>query len=221
MKSSLLPVSSLLALLLLLSGCVSSDLKYVPPKAAAVAAQNFKEVDRPKDEIWSALVAGLGSQFFVINNMDKASGFINVSYSGDPEKYVDGGELYFKVENIRGLREYRFPASRENVQYEVFNSGILMGVSRRLSLDGRMNVIVTESSSGRTRVTVNTRYVLTLNASGQNAMGQPMMPQTETISFNTGGEAKLSSGTTFRPTGEFEMAVLALVNERKGLPGGL
>lgn len=212
MKSSILAASVLI--LSLLSGCVSSDRNYAPPRAPATATQNFKEVERPKEEIWSALVAGLGSQFFVINNMDKASGFINVSYSGDPEKYVDGGELYFKVENMRGPREYRFPGSRADAQYEVFQNGILMGITRRLSLDGRMNVVVSEPSPGRTRVTVNTRYVITLNATSQNAMGQPMMPHTQTISFDTGGEAKLTGGTTFRPTGAFEAAVLALVGEK-------
>jgi hypothetical protein len=78
-------------------------------------------VERSKDEVWNELVAGLGAQFFVINNMDKASGFINVSYSGDPEKYVDGGELYFQVENLRGPREYRFPGSKSKPKGSGFN----------------------------------------------------------------------------------------------------
>lgn len=213
MKSSIL--SACVLALTLLSGCVSSDRNYTPPQATSKAVQTTKEVDRPREEVWSALVSGLGSQFFVINNMDKASGFINVSYSGDPEKYVDGGELYFKVENLRGPREYRFPASRANAQYEAFAGGILMGLNRRLALEGRLNVVVTEPSPGRTRVMVNTRYVLTLNVTGQNAMGQPLQPHSETISFNTGSEAKLSSGTTFRSTGELEAAVLRLIGEEK------
>lgn len=209
MKSSIRLI--LLISLISLCGCVSSDRNYAPPSSKATVAPNFKEVERSKDEVWNELVAGLGAQFFVINNMDKASGFINVSYSGDPEKYVDGGELYFQVENLRGPREYRFPGSKASVQYETFRNGVLMSVFRRLSLNGRMNVIVSEPASGRTRVTVNTRYVLTLNVTGQNVMGQPSMPHNETISFNTGGEAKLAAGTTFKPTGEFEAAVLSVV----------
>ncbi len=156
-------------------------------------------------------MSGLSSQFFVVNNMDKASGFINVSYSGDPEKYVDGGELVFKVSNLREPREYRFPAATANSQYEVFQNGVLIGVQRHLSLEGRMNVVVSESAPGKTKVTVNTRYVLTLNSTMQSFAGQPIPPYTGTISFNTGEEAKFPSGTTFRSTGALEAAALALV----------
>lgn len=195
-----------------LTGCVTGNRSYAPPVAkSALVAPNFKEVGTQKDEVWAALVSGLGSQFFVVNNMDKASGFINVSYSGDPEKYVDGGELVFKVSNLRGPREYRFPASRANTQYENVDRGILITVQRRLSLEGRMNVVVTDVVPGRTRVTVSTRYVLTLNAGGHTVTGQPLTPVNETIAFITGGEAKLTSGTTFRSTGELESAVLSLV----------
>lgn len=153
--------------LLTLSGCVTSEQKYSPPATKVSLTSNFKEVEGSKEEVWSALVSGLGSQFFVINNMDKASGFINISYSGDPEKYVDGGELYFKVENMRGPREYRFPGARANMQYERSANGMLMVINRRLSLDGRMNVITTETTPGHIRVTVNTRYVLTYNSTTQ------------------------------------------------------
>ena len=39
------------------------------------------------------MVAGIGDSFFVINNLDKESGFINVSYSGDPCMFVDCGRV--------------------------------------------------------------------------------------------------------------------------------
>lgn len=190
---------------------MSYDSQYAPPAARSGSSANTKEVALSKEAVWNALVSGLGSRFFVINNMDKASGFINVSYSGDPEKYIDGGELYFKFENMRGPREYRFPASKAQMQYELLNGGVLVMVDRRLSLEGRVNIIVTEPGEGRSLLTVNTRYVLTLNVTGRNIMGQPIPPFSETISFNTGGEAKLAAGTTFRPTGALEEAVLSLV----------
>jgi len=200
-----------LFVLILITGCVSSSHDYTPPSASLSTAANFKEVDKSKEEVWNELITGLSGQFFVINNMDKSSGFINVSYSGDPERYVDGGELYFKVTNLRGTREYRFPASQANSQYEIFENGILSTVNRSLNLEGRMNVVVSEVNSQKTRVTVHTRYVLTANGFMQAVTGQSATIPSQTITFDTGNEGRTSAGHIFRPTGELEDSVLALV----------
>ena len=42
-------------------------------------------------------MAGLSSNFFTINTMDNKSGFINLNYTGDPEKYVEGGEFSYTI----------------------------------------------------------------------------------------------------------------------------
>ena len=195
-----------------LTGCVAGKHSYTPPASTGMSAsQNWKEVDRPKDEVWKDLIAGLGAEFFVINNLDKSSGFINVSYSGDPQQYVDGGEYDFMVSNLRGKRDYRFPAAKANTEYEIFQNGILMTLTRQLNLEGRINVIVTEVSRDRTKVQVNTRYILTLSVSGHDATGRPLRPSSSNITFNTGTSAHSSAGTVFRATGELEHSILAMV----------
>jgi hypothetical protein len=71
-----------ITLVVVLAGCASATSNYQPP---STSARNYsKEVNRPKDLVWNDTVAALGQRFFVINNMDKASGLINLSYSGDP-----------------------------------------------------------------------------------------------------------------------------------------
>jgi hypothetical protein len=142
--------------------------------------------------------------------MDKQSGFVNLSYSGDPEQYIDGGELCYKVSNLRGERVYRFPASRANSQYEALLNGVLCGLYRQLSLDGRINVLVQEVTPTRTRLIVNTRYVLTLKVSGQTVTNQTLTPYEESISFNTSLSTKSRGGAEYRSNGKLEAAILDL-----------
>ena len=76
----------------LLSGCLSGGFNYQPPPDSAVPP-NSKAVAKPIDAVWKELVSGLAGRYFVINNIDRGSGLINLSYSGDPQLYVDCGEL--------------------------------------------------------------------------------------------------------------------------------
>ena len=88
-------------------GC-AGKLDYVRPIVQPGASSNSKVIDKPRDAVWNASVPALGRQFFVINNLDKSSGLINVSYSGDPEKYVDCGQVSSYVKNLQGeARRFR------------------------------------------------------------------------------------------------------------------
>ncbi len=61
------------------AGC-AGKLEYTPP-TASYAVTNSKIVNKTKEEVWSELVPALAKKFFVINNIDKSSGLINISYS--------------------------------------------------------------------------------------------------------------------------------------------
>jgi len=86
-----------------LSGCVSGKVDYMRPSQQS-SLSNSKIINRSRDEVWNSSVPQLGKQFFVINNLDKSSGLINISYSGDPEKYVECGTITSYVRNVRGER---------------------------------------------------------------------------------------------------------------------
>jgi hypothetical protein len=198
-----------IACLIFLIGCATGNFAYIPSNQTAIV-QNSIEVNKSKDSTWNQLVAGLSSGFFVINNMDKQSGFINLSYAGDPEKYVEGGELSYTVSNLRGERNYRFPASRANAQFETMINGNLCGIRRQLDLEGRINILLSELPSNRTRLTVNTRYILSLKATGQTATGQPVAPYQENISFNSGQSTKSNAGVEYRSNGKLEQTILEI-----------
>ena len=193
-----------------LTGCVSSNYSYKPP-LPMLHIESSITVNEVKTTVWSKLVKGIGANFFVINNMDKESGFINVSYSGDPEKYIVGGELNYEFSNLRGARKYNFPATRANAQYETTINGNLCFITRKMDLDGRMNILISEVDSTHTLVSVNTRYIITMNLTGTDAMGRNLQPYQETISFNTGQSGKSTGGGEYYSNGEFERAILDLV----------
>ncbi|HEX6957771.1 MAG TPA: hypothetical protein VF194_07275 [Ferrovibrio sp.] len=198
---------------LLLNAC-AGKLDYTPPYGGT-STTNTKTVAKSKDEVWKELIPELSKQFFVINNVDKSSGLLNVSYSGDPERYVDCGTVSSYVKNARGERSYVFPGARASQTYEAMTDNLYF-INRTMSLDGRMNVIVQETGPSSSSITVNTRYVVTRTVRVQGAAGGAGS-FTDTINFNTGQLTSFpASGnlpaTQCRPTGMFEAEVLGLVN---------
>lgn len=202
-------------ILTILVGC-AGKLEYTRPTTLPTL-NNSVVINKGKDELWKTIIPMLGKQFFVINNLDKDSGLINISYSGDPEKYVDCGWVNSYVKNARGERTYKFPASKAYQDFEVMDmekGGQLFLVSRKMNLEGRMNVIVEEIENGKSRVTTNTRYILTKTSSirflNDNLKNQTNT-STDSISFNSGQEGTFAGGTTCRATGKLEDEVLSLL----------
>src|SRR5579883_799529 len=195
------------AVLVLLAGC-AGKVEYTPPSVSA--GTNTKHVNKAKDAVWDQLVPALSKNFFVVNTIDKSSGLINISYSGNPERYVDCGEFHSYVKNARGERNYRFNAAVENVAYETFVNNALLAHQRKVSLDGRMNIVVEPAGKAESNVTVNTRYVLSITYVERDIEGHTAN-LSNTISFNSGGSGQ-GQTITCRPNGEFEKQVLELVN---------
>jgi hypothetical protein len=158
------------------------------------------------------MIPALAKSFYVINNIDKDSGLINISYRGDPEKYLNCGEVYYSVSDFGRKREYRFPGSRADQRYETRQGIHLIRGHRTMDLNGRMNIIFEEISNNRTRITVNIRYILTKTIIHRYA-DRRIMPATskQTISFDS-RQRKSFPGvkTTCQPTGLLEQGVLDL-----------
>jgi len=177
---------------------------------------NTKSVERPRDAVWNSTVPELGKQFFVINNLDKSSGLINISYSGDPEKYIDCGRVTSYVKNARGERTYDFPGSKAQQSYEVMNAGVgLFFLDRRMTLEGRVNLVFEETSSITTKVTANTRYSVTRSQDIRDVNGASRT-FTHTISFNSGSGASFPGSADGRATecvstGALEREILAII----------
>lgn len=197
-------------------GCAGT-LEYRPP-IGSPTIDTIKIVPRSRDDVWATLVPALGKEFFVINNLDKASGLINVSYSGDPERYVNCGVITSFVKNARGERTYSFPASRAQTQYEVMSPQAgLVFVDRRMTLDGRINVVLEEAGRSVTKVTVSTRYALRLDGTLRPAGGGAPQTATRSATFNGGAVGSFPASSDGRVTncialGTLEQEILRLIN---------
>lgn len=190
-----------------LFGACSGKYAYIPP-TQSYKTNNTVTINKPIAEVWKQIIPALGGSFFVINNLDKESGFINISYSGDPEKYVDCGIIDSYVKNARGERTYRFPASTGYKEYETLENGKnLFFIKRKMDLEGRINIIVQELSENSTLVTVNTRYLLTKDIIVSNPQNQSFHEK-NSISFNTNGSSTFPAQTICFATGALEKEVL-------------
>jgi hypothetical protein len=173
----------------LLAAC-AGQVDYVRPSTTPSPGQNVKIIAKGRDAVWAASVPALGKQFFMINNLDKASGLLNISYTGDPERYIDCGRITSFVKNAQGERTYDFAGAKAQQNYEIMNPGVgLFFLDRRMSLEGRVNLIFEEVGPATTQVTANTRYVVVRTQTARSAAGGMPSNSSETISFNSGGGA--------------------------------
>ena len=196
---------SLLLLFVCPLACVGpgkSSLHYQDPTAEE-RIKNETTFTRSFDDTWDLLIGQLGGYkfFFVINNVEKASRIINLSFSNDkPQDYVDCGitERSFAFQDEKAT--YNYPVSGSTVYKYAGSWGpkddlpAVTTVMRKAALEGRINIYVAPKDN-ETIVTVNTRYVLTIRSSGQtelfNGYGtivdhRPLAVEPITVSFNTG-----------------------------------
>ena len=173
----------------LLCSC-AGKVEYIRPTTVSIPGANTKIIDKPRDAVWNAAVPELGKQFFIINNLDKSSGLINISYSGDPEKYIDCGRITSYVKNARGERVYDFAGAKAQQNYEIMEPGVgLFLIDRRMALEGRVNLVFQELNSSQTRVTANTRYLVQRQRTFQNLGNNSTQTVSDSLSFNAGGSA--------------------------------
>lgn len=199
---------------LALCGCVSGGMNYSKPQASVDQSANSIVVAKSRDTVWSRAIPSLGKHFFVINTMEKSSGLINISYSGNPEKYVDCGHVHTDVTNARGPRSYDFAGASPDQQYEFVVNNRLYSARRKMSLDGRVNLIFENVDSSHTRITASTQYIVRKDfeflMTGATIPGR----SSDSISFTSGGSAVFpNSETTCAATGALESQLLSLVRE--------
>ena len=185
----------------LISSCATigkSDHRSSQPEDIII--KNELILDEEFDIIWDRLVKKLASGFYVINNIDKSSRIINVSYtSNNPEKYVDCGSTHRTY--VRGSEEVTYDYEiASSCNYKMASAGGVYGnfpityfINRNTSLDGRVNIYVAPIDKG-TLVTVNCRYIFTVKVDGlaqqENAFGtivysQQIPQQSSSVTANT------------------------------------
>lgn len=175
---------------ILATGCATSSIDYQAPTQSKIV--NTKVVDKPFDQVWDNLVQQLSSDFFVINNIDKNSRLINLSFSTQkPSEYVDCGVTTRRFENARGENSYVYKTA-DSAAFSLTNQqGHAFNATRKTKLNGRVNIYVAPTSSG-TSVAVNTKYVVDVIFVATGFDGHP--GGSENLSFDFSTKQSYSGG---------------------------
>lgn len=192
-----------------LTGCATSSLDYRPPSSQGMS--HTKEVQIPFDQAWDAMVRQLSSDFFVINNIDKNSRLINLSFSTQkPSDFVDCGITNREFENGRGKRSYTYAAADSSTFSVTNDKSLAFNMSRRTKLEGRVNIYMAPAGSG-TSVAVNSKYALQINWSAVGFDGAPGGSGSNTFDFST-KQGYTNSDLTCYAKGTLERRILDMVN---------
>ena len=173
-----------LAALFLVGGCATSSYIYTPPTSLSTP-ENEVVLNEPFEVVWDRMVKNLSAEFFIINNIEKVSRLMNISFSASsPGRYVDCGRTRRTFTNLQGEQVYEY-ASADSSRYTMTNArGIAFNFVRTTKLDGRTNIYVAPEG-GKTVVRVNTRYIVNIQVQWYNLAGQPAGTAQHTWAFNT------------------------------------
>jgi hypothetical protein len=217
-----------------LSGCATqgvNSFKYLERSPTRV--DNEITISKPQPQVWDGLVKELSKSFFVINNIDKESRLINLSFSSNSATdYVECGQTHRVYQqgskkevfdyDVAGPATFKFAAPRQ--EHNAFVNYAIM--QRQTSVEGRTNIYLApnEKDSSTTIMTVNTRYILTIKTRGQayaehlngNIYPREHIPeQTFTIMFNTNQPGQASGAAADMITcfskGKLEKDILDLI----------
>ncbi len=210
---------------LALVGCAvprASTMHYAPAQFPnrivneAVVPESF-------DVCWSRLIAGLSSEFFVINNVEKASGLITLDFASEaPERYIDCGQT------TRTYADSTFTYAVAGDSQYLVDEKVGVNVARKeihrtTSVEGKINVHVSAVPDG-TKIAVNVRYVLTTRVGGRYRIAgslasgpvQEFAPETYTKAFNTNAPSERESqdDVSCGSNGALEQIILDVVRKK-------
>ena len=169
-------LSSLVITILLSSCAVEKEKltenfgKYVPPNIDNTNFKNSVITNKNFDETWSSVVDFVNGSFFKIENLEKDSGLLTLSFgSKQAESFIDCGDfeytLFFTGEEFKG----------SYIDYA--KSGLLA------VLEAKMNINIREIDNESTKISINTNYTY----STQHALGYYDPKLNQTYSFVSGG----------------------------------
>ena len=144
--------------------------KYVPPNIDDTNFKNSTISNKNFDETWNSLLDFVNDSFFKIENLEKDSGLLTLSFGAkEAEKFIDCGDfeytLFFTGEDFKG----------SYIDYA--KSGLLA------VLEAKMNINIQKIDIKSSKISINTNYTY----STQHALGYYDPKLNQTYSFVSGG----------------------------------
>ena len=135
--------------LFILTSCATvqlDDITYIAPEKTEYS--KTIKFNNSKDEVWNALIDYASESFFSINTYEKDSGLMTLSFTSNPERFVNCGNW---IVNGTDNNYVEFMRLRQGTN---------------VNLNGVLNLRVAERDTGVTSLTANARYIITINDSG-------------------------------------------------------
>ena len=179
---------------LAVAGCATQGVSTYSHSEPRNPEFNFdRDFTEPQSVVWDRLVKNIATSFFVINNIDKESRILNLSYSSDrPQDYIDCGRTRHDYTLNGVTKSFEYGTTDNIARYEVATPRQLstqasssFELVRTAKLEGRANVYVAPEGNG-TKVTVNAKSVTKVMISGdvvhKSAAGAVLLRQAATPS---------------------------------------
>ena len=151
-------ISSVLSTLLL-SACVTSTVVYQPPQSPDKVPTSTT-INDSFDTVWGRTIENISETFFNINNVEKQSELINISFAtNNPEDYIDCGTTKRTFKNMRGESIYNYKSAEDaRFTYQTKN-GFVLNVTRTTSAKITANIYL-KPYNGITKIKTNVMYNL-------------------------------------------------------------
>lgn len=204
-------LTPVLLLPLVLGGCESTkptSMSYLGPVRQTI--QNTATVKEPFDVVWSRLIEKLAGDFFVMNNADKASRIINLSFKANPAiRFVDCGTTKRVFVDKDGNDSVTTYETAGNARYSVNQGSKIYTNDRKTALSGRADIVV-KAGKNETTVSVTAKYTFTTTYEVFNEKGKPIgiKKSTAPARFTT-GSPYLGDVITCRSNGSVEKRILS------------
>lgn len=180
--------------ILLVDGCMTAT--YVKPTHVDKKEKYTVSVNKDFDQVWKQLIEYSASTFFSIDNYEKDSGLITLTFGASrPSEFITGGQW-----KSTGIKNFEGDYVK------------CLSMYRNGKLNGKMNIVVSKNSNHETRIIVNARYIFSIPSTQQS--------RSMTWSFDTGNcdtikVANPAQGTrpyrTMCPTYKAENAIINAV----------
>lgn len=152
------------------AGCATSNATYKPPVQENISKKNYtRTINKPFDEVWQNLVSYAATTFFAIDNFEKDSGLLTLSFgASNPEEYITGGDWYIEERNF--VSKLNFEGDYVEYAKLYLNGG----------LTGKMNIVLTKVNNAQTKITITARYIFSISHQIQQGV------YNQTWNFDTG-----------------------------------
>jgi len=185
-------------------GC--GTVKYNIPHDKPLGSERKIVINKGKDAVWNKLLQGVAEKFFSINNIEKDSGFINLSFRADnAELYVNCGDYVVINKKI--------PVADCSIsKHGRYSSGIWVFKSCETDVDGRVNILIQEISKNKSFIFVDIRFVVRHSTNLWNSWNGSSMYNNAEIVFDSNNTGT-NNGITCVSTGVLEKEVLSIISD--------